>query len=67
MRSQVKWGQKGTDGYGGKLLNHLKKITVGLELQNFVILRAWGKKSWQENLCLYVFLACNTVLYDKSQ
>jgi hypothetical protein len=45
-----KVGKKGTDGYGGELLNHLKKITVGLELQNFVILRAWGGGGiWQEN------------------
>jgi hypothetical protein len=35
-----KMGEKGTDGCGGKLLNHLKKVIVGLELQNFVILRA---------------------------
>lgn len=39
-----KAGKKGTDGYGGKLLNHLKKITVGLKLQNVVILRTYGKK-----------------------
>lgn len=57
MRSQVKWGQKGTDGYGGKLLNHLKKITVGLELQNFVILRAWGKKKLARKLMFICFFS----------
>jgi len=39
-----KVGKKRTDGYGGKLLNHPNKIPVGLELQNFVVLRAWKKK-----------------------
>jgi hypothetical protein len=60
-------GKKGPDGYGGKLLNHLKKITVGLELQNFVTLRAWGKKVGKKNDINMLFLACNAVLCDKSQ
>jgi len=66
MRSPVKWEQKGTDGYGGGLLNHLKKITVGLELQNLVILRA-SKKFGKKTYVNVLFLACNAVLYDKSQ
>jgi hypothetical protein len=71
VRSQIKWGKKWTDGYGGKLLNHLKKITVGLEMQNFVILRTWGGGRGEVGKETYInvlFLACCVInLSDKHQ
>jgi hypothetical protein len=66
----VKWGKKGIDGYGGKLLSYLKKINVKVSnCKNFLIFKDLQKKSYKfgkKTDVNMLFLACEAVLCDKS-